>query len=148
MTPDALSALHAVCFTAPRPWSAAEFADLLSNRLVFLLTEPGGFLMGRVIADEAEVLTIAVDPAQRQQGIGARLMGRFLTESATRGAVSAFLEVAEGNAPARALYARAGFSESGRRRGYYHLPDGAPDDALLLTRPLALREAKGVTRKF
>ncbi len=141
MTPDALAALHAVCFTAPRPWSASEFADLLSNRLVFLLTEPGGFLMGRVIADEAEVLTIAVDPTRRQQGIGARLMDRFRTESAQRGAVSAFLEVAEGNIPARALYARAGFTESGRRRGYYHPPDGTPDDALVMTCTLAVREA-------
>ena len=141
MTPDALAALHAVCFTAPRPWSAAEFADLLSNRLVFLLTEPGGFLMGRVIADEAEVLTVAVDPTRRQQGIGARLMDRFLTESAQRCATSAFLEVAEGNTPARALYARAGFTESGRRRGYYHHPDGTPNDALVMTCTLAVREA-------
>ncbi|OYU17132.1 MAG: ribosomal-protein-alanine N-acetyltransferase [Rhodobacteraceae bacterium PARR1] len=141
MTPADLAALHAACFTTPRPWSAAEFADLISNRLVFLLTEPGGFLMGRVIADEAEVLTIAVDPAHRQQGIGARLMRRFLTESASRGATSAFLEVAEGNIPARALYTRAGFAESGRRRGYYHLPDGTPDDALVMTCALAVREA-------
>lgn len=141
MTPDALAALHAACFTSPRPWSAQEFTDLLSNRLVFLLTEPGGFLMGRVIADEAEVLTIAVDPTLRQQGIGARLMARFLTESAARGAVSAFLEVAEGNTPARALYTRAGFAESGRRRGYYQRTDGTPDDALVMTRALALREA-------
>lgn len=141
MTPDALAALHAACFTSPRPWSAQEFTDLLSNRLVFLLTEPGGFLMGRVIADEAEVLTIAVDPTLRQQGIGARLMARFLTESAARGAVSAFLEVAEGNSPARALYTRAGFAESGRRRGYYQRTDGTPDDALVMTRALALREA-------
>lgn len=141
MTPDALASLHAACFTSPRPWSAAEFADLLANRLVFLLTEPGGFLMGRVIADEAEVLTIAVDPTLRQKGIGTRLMDRFMTESASRGAVSAFLEVAEGNTPARALYARSGFTESGRRRGYYHHPDGTPDDALVMTCALAVREA-------
>ncbi len=141
MTPDALAALHAACFTSPRPWSAAEFADLLSNPRVFLLTESGGFLMGRVIADEAEVLTIAVGPDQRQQGIGARLMRRFLTESSQRGAASAFLEVAEGNTPARALYARAGFTESGRRRGYYLHPDGTPDDALVMTCALAVREA-------
>lgn len=141
MTPDALAALHAACFTSPRPWSAGEFTDLLANRLVFLLTEPGGFLMGRVIADEAEVLTIAVDPTLRQQGIGARLMGRFLTESAARGAASAFLEVAESNTAARALYARAGFTESGRRRGYYHRPDGSPDDALIMTCALAVTEA-------
>ncbi len=141
MTPDSLAALHAACFTSPRPWTAVEFADLLSNPFVFLLTEPGGFMMGRVIADEAEVLTIAVDPTLRQKGIGARLINRFLSESASRGAVSAFLEVAEGNTAARALYARSGFTESGRRRGYYHHPDGSPDDALVMTCTLAVGEA-------
>ena len=141
MTPDSLAALHAACFTSPRPWTAVEFADLLSNPFVFLLTEPGGFMMGRVIADEAEVLTIAVDPTLRQKGIGARLINRFLSESASRGAVSAFLEVAEGNTGARALYARSGFTESGRRRGYYHHPDGSPDDALVMTCTLAVGEA-------
>jgi ribosomal-protein-alanine N-acetyltransferase len=141
VTPDSLAALHAACFTSPRPWTAVEFADLLSNPFVFLLTEPGGFMMGRVIADEAEVLTIAVDPTLRQKGIGARLINRFLSESASRGAVSAFLEVAEGNTAARALYARSGFTESGRRRGYYHHPDGSPDDALVMTCTLAVGEA-------
>lgn len=141
MTPAELSRLHAACFTTPRPWTEAEFAGFLSNRLVFLLTEPGGFLLGRVIADEAEVLTIAVDPARRREGIGARLMEAFLTESARRGATSAFLEVAEGNIPARALYTLSGFTESGRRRGYYTTPDGRPDDAILMTCGLAVREA-------
>lgn len=141
MTPADLAALHATCFTSPRPWSEAEFAGFLSNRLCFLLTEPGGFLLGRVIADEAEVLTIAVAPAHRRAGIGARLMDRFLTESARRGATSAFLEVASLNEAARALYQSAGFSESGRRRGYYDRPDGPADDAILMTCGLAAREA-------
>lgn len=141
MTPADLAALHAACFTSPRPWSEAEFAGFLSNRLVFLLTEPGGFLLGRVIADEAEILTLAVDPACRRKGIAARLVNAFLTESARRGAASAFLEVAEGNTAARALYASAGFTESGRRRGYYDRPEGGAEDGLVLSCGLAVREA-------
>ena len=141
MTPADLAALHAACFTSPRPWSEAEFAGFLSNRLVFLLTEPGGFLLGRVIADEAEILTLAVDPACRRRGIAARLVDAFLTESKQRGAASAFLEVAESNSAARALYASAGFTESGRRRGYYDRLDGGAEDGLVLSCGLAVREA-------
>jgi len=136
MTPEALAALHARCFSTPRPWSAAEFEDLLASRFCFLLTAPGGFLLGRVIADEAELLTVAVDPDQRRQGTGRKLLSRFPETSENRGATTAFLEVAEDNSAARALYAGAGWAESGRRRAYYHRPDGSAVDALLLTLPL------------
>ena len=137
MSPEELARLHAACFTTPRPWSAAEFGDLLGSRFCFLLTEPGGFLLGRVIADEAELLTLAVDPARRRQGIGARLLARFAEAAGARGAASAFLEVAEDNAAARALYGAGGWAGSGRRRGYYHGPAGNAVDALILTLPLA-----------
>ena len=136
MAPEDLARLHAACFTTPRPWSAAEFADLLASRFCFLLTAPGGFLLGRVIADEAELLTLAVDPARRRQGIGAGLLARFAEAAQARGAASAFLEVAEDNAAARALYAAGGWARSGRRRGYYHGPTGAAVDAPILTLPL------------
>jgi ribosomal-protein-alanine N-acetyltransferase len=132
MTPVQLAALHARVFTTPRPWSAAEFAALLADPLVFLLTGPAGFLLGRVVAGEAELLTLAVAPEARRQGTGARLVQGFLQESARRGAESAFLEVAAPNAAARALYAAAGFAEAGRRRNYYRSPEGGAEDALIL----------------
>lgn len=137
MRPEDLARLHAACFTTPRPWSAAEFSDLLASRFVFLETAPAGFVLGRVIADEAELLTIAVDPAARRQGTGSALLAAFCHGAAARGAATAFLEVAADNGPARALYARGGWAESGRRRGYYQPPGGAPVDALILTRALA-----------
>lgn len=138
MTPAALARLHAECFTVPRPWSAAEFAGLLDGPGVFLLTEgDAGFLMGRALAGEAELLTVAVAPAARRRGLGARLVARFLAEARARGAQSAFLEVAAGNAAARALYAAAGFAEAGRRRGYYRGPGGQAEDALVLAQALA-----------
>ncbi|MFD2174653.1 GNAT family N-acetyltransferase [Rhodobacter lacus] len=132
MAPEALAALHALCFSTPRPWSAAEFAELLASAPCFLLTEPGGFLLGRVIADEAELLTLAVDPGARRQGKAARLMAQFAQAARARGAATAFLEVAAGNSPARALYAATGWQEAGRRKRYYHAPDGTTDDALVL----------------
>lgn len=138
MTPDDLAALHARCFVTPRPWTAAEFADLLAAPGAFLLTESSGFLLGRVIAGEAELLTVAVDPLARRQGSGRALVLQFAAEARARGAQSAFLEVAEGNEPARALYAACGWQAAGRRRGYYRHPDGRAEDALVLTLVLTL----------
>lgn len=137
MDAPALAALHARCFTTPRPWTAAEFAELLASPLCFLLTEAQGFLLGRVIADEAELLTIAVAPEARRQGEGARLLAAFAQAAKARGATTAFLEVAENNAAARALYARAGWAQAGRRKGYYHSPEGDALDAVVMTLPLA-----------
>lgn len=129
MTPQALATLHARCFdAAPRPWSADEFADLLESFGAFLLTQPGGFLLGRVIADEAELLTLAVAPDHRRAGLGRTLTTAFAATSSERGARTAFLEVAAANDPARALYSRLGWHEAGRRRNYY----GAGIDAVVL----------------
>lgn len=134
---DDLAGLHAACFTTPRPWSAAEIDDLLAQRFVFLVQAPSGFLLGRVIADEAELLTVAVAPGARRQGTGRHLLEEFAQTARTRGAGTAFLEVAEDNRAALALYAAAGWRESGRRRGYYLQPDGQRRDALVLTLTLA-----------
>lgn len=133
-----LARLHRVCFTVPRPWTAAEIAALRDLPGSFLLIEEedaalAGFLLGRAVADEAELLTLAVDPARRRQGLGARLLGRFRTAAAARGARRAYLEVAAGNAAAQALYLGAGWQIAGRRRGYYRHPDGQTEDAVILS---------------
>jgi ribosomal-protein-alanine N-acetyltransferase len=94
--------------------------------------QPLGFALGRAQADQAEILTIAVRPGARGQGVGRALVNALLAEAAKRGALELFLEVAEPNAAARALYAGAGAKEVGRRRRYY--ADGA--DALVLRLPL------------
>lgn len=136
MTAAEMARLHATAFTTPRPWSEAEISDLLASPFCFALTEPGGFLLGRVVAGEAELLTIAVAPAARRQGLGRKLAQGFLDRARHQGAESAFLEVAAGNDAARALYAAIGFSPAGKRRGYYQRPDGTTDDALILVRTL------------
>ena len=146
MTPDGLAALHARCFTTPRPWTAAEFAGFLADPLAFLLVEgDAGFLLGRAVAGEAELLTLAVAPEARRRGLGMRLVSRFLYQARLRGAKSAFLEVAADNAAACAVYARAGFVMAGRRRAYYRAPDGSAVDALVLRRVLAEQAAPSST---
>ncbi|EPX81555.1 GNAT family N-acetyltransferase [Litoreibacter arenae] len=130
MTPDELAALHEKCFDIPRPWSSSEFTELQRN--AFVLTAPHGFLMGRVTADEAELLTLAVDPAALRQGTGRSLVEAFKTRAAQDGAVTAFLEVAADNAAAISLYNATGFSGAGIRRGYYRRPDGTGIDALVM----------------
>lgn len=87
----------------------------------------------QVVAGEMHVLNLTVAPESRLSGLGRFLLGLALDLARRRGARAAFLEVREGNAPARALYGAAGFSEAGRRRGYYHRP---AEDALLLRRDL------------
>lgn len=128
MNPEQLAALHGRCFVRPRPWSAADFAGLLASPHVFLLTRERGFLMGRSVADQAELLTLAVAPDARRQGLARSLLAEFAATSRARGATGAFLEVAADNAAAQALYRAAGWRATGRRRGYY----GADLDAIVL----------------
>lgn len=131
--PAGLAALHATAFAAP--WSAREFADLLAQAGVFAVVEPEGFILIRQVLDEAEILTLAVRPQARRAGLGGRLVGQGAVAAARRGAGRLFLEVAEDNAAARALYDRAGFRLIGRRKGYYA---GGNTDALVLGLDLAV----------
>ena len=134
MTPDDMAALHARCFSVPRPWGAAEFAAIAVDPLCFTLIESGGFLIGRAVADEAEILTLAVDPALRRRGHAAKLVQGFLAEAQRRGAVSVFLEVAATNTAAISLYLQAGFAKVGQRRGYYAQPNETAIDAVVMAR--------------
>lgn len=138
LMPDtaALARLHAASFSVPRPWSATEIDSILDSPGVVLCSESHGFLIGRIIAGEAEVLTLAVDPALRRRGIGAGLLGRFLGLAEQQGAERVFLEVAADNAPAIALYHAAGFRIGGRRKGYYHAAGRPAVDALTMARDI------------
>lgn len=137
MTPEALADLHARCFKTPPPWTAADFAGFIADPLAFLLVEgDAGFLLGRAIAGEAELLTLAVAPESRRLGLGRKLVARFLYQSRLRGAEQAFLEVAADNAAGLALYRRAGFASVGQRRGYYRTPEGLRLDAVVMAQQL------------
>lgn len=130
---DTLAALHASAFDAP--WSAAEIAKLLANPNAFALADESGFVLAWSIADEAEILTVAVAPDARRRGLGRALVASAMGVAAARGASAMLLDVAADNVAARALYAALGFSEVGRRANYYQRVTAAAD-ALLLRRAL------------
>lgn len=133
-----LARLHALCFDDA--WSASSFEQLLAGPhvcgFVSLLAdgELAGFVLIQIIAGEAEILTIGVAARLRGQGLGARLLAEACAQARARGAVSVFLEVAEDNVAARALYGRAGFAPMGRRKSYYRVAaaGGGTGDALVL----------------
>jgi ribosomal-protein-alanine N-acetyltransferase len=125
------AALHQASFPAGEGWDAAAFTTLLqAPNARGLLHAPHGLVLGRVAADEAEILTIAVLPGVRGQGIGRGLVGALLARLGREGITRVFLEVERDNLPALAVYRRAGFMQVGERRGYY----GPGRDALVLAR--------------
>ena len=78
-----------------------------------------GFILSRLVTDEAEILSVAVAAARRGKGLARRLLDLHLRRLAGLGVRRVFLEVEEGNTPALRLYRRAGFRQVGRREGYY-----------------------------
>ncbi|MCC6949202.1 MAG: ribosomal protein S18-alanine N-acetyltransferase [Bradyrhizobiaceae bacterium] len=134
----ALAAVHARAFR--HGWSESEFERLLADPLVAchvarLGRTIAGFVLARLVEDEAEILMVAVDPSAQGRGLGSRLLARHLGRLAASGARRVFLEVDEGNEPAIRLYTRAGFAQVGRRPGYYASRKGAAA-ALILRRDL------------
>ena len=135
---DALAQIHAAAFDAP--WSAADILRFAEDPGGFALTaeaedELAGFILCRVMAGEAEILTLAVPPRRRRRGVARALIGAA-TVFAARTAGAMFLEVAADNPVAIALYAGAGFSPVGRRVGYYARKGGPAVDAIVMRRTL------------
>lgn len=134
-----LAQLHAASFA--RGWGESEFESMLSERntLVHRLKlgrKTVGFAVSRIGADEAEILSIAIDPACRGRGLSRTLLMTHLGHLAGRGVRTIFLEVEENNRAARRLYEGAGFTVVGRRERYYKQPDGEQLNALLMRRGL------------
>ena len=122
VTPHRLAALHADAFDGPARWSPEAFAQAQADPKCFFAPPGGalsGFALGRVIADEAELLTLVVATEMRGHGTGRRLLDAFEAEARARGAREAFLEVSVANVAARRLYESSGWRVAGRRVGYY-----------------------------
>jgi [ribosomal protein S18]-alanine N-acetyltransferase len=142
---ESLACLHAAA--CEEPWSAAAIADLMAQDGVFAVVAfdpPGdsaGFVLMRVAADEAEILTLAVRPASRQRGLGRAMIREGAKKAVQMGGKSLFLEVNVGNFAARNLYAGLGFLQVGMRRGYYHKDMDHKEDALVLSVGLPLLDA-------
>jgi ribosomal-protein-alanine N-acetyltransferase len=132
-----LADLHAGLFEAP--WDAAAFTKLLghpgSTAFLARLGAPprtAGFILGQLAADEAEILTLGVGKDHQRHGIGSRLVEALARAAEKAEARRLFLEVAEDNAAAVALYKRLGFHEIGRRKAYYVRSGRPASDALNL----------------
>lgn len=139
MIPTDLAALHARCFSNPPPWTAASFAAQLESQYTFLIADPTAraFVLGRAVAGEAEILTLATAPEARRAGLARDLIAAFESEARARGASAAFLEVAEDNVGARALYEACGYEQQGRRPGYYVAESGERVAAMILCKSVA-----------
>ncbi len=132
---EALAHIHAACFT--EAWSVAEMARWLAMPSVvtvaaFDSSAVTGFVLAQAVADQAEFLTFGVDPAWRRRGIGRALLGALEAELARRGTRALYLDVAEDNTAALALYRIAGFTETTRRRGYYARQFGSTDAIVMV----------------
>lgn len=119
-------------------WTRSQLAGILPMAGVALMLawddDSGravGFSLYRTVADESELLLIAVLPAHHRRGVGRRLLDHFMAGARRDGVTRVHLEVRDGN-PAVEMYRRAGFSPVGRRRNYYHAPDGKRFDAITL----------------
>jgi ribosomal-protein-alanine N-acetyltransferase len=123
-------------------WTRSQLAGILpmSGVCLMLAKEPAsaeviGFSLFRSVADESELLLLAIHPRLHRRGVGRRLLEEFLERARKDEIARAHLEVREGN-PAISMYRAAGFSPVGRRRNYYHAPDGKRFDAITLAHQL------------
>jgi ribosomal-protein-alanine N-acetyltransferase len=135
-----LSQLHRAAFH--RGWGAEEFEQILieRNALAHRLRLGGstiGFIVSRSAADEAEILSVAVEQKHRGHGFSRELLRTHLGHLAGLGLKTVFLEVEENNRPARALYERAGFRVVGRRERYYKDASGEQLNAVVMQRDLS-----------
>lgn len=137
MSPEDMAALYGAAFAQSRAWSAAEISGLLAQPTTFAIAAgAAGFALGRVVADEAELITLAVAPEMRRTGVGRGLLAGFEAAAKARGAVRALLEVAADNRAALGLYRADEWRESARRRGYYRRINGVHCDAIILAKAL------------
>jgi [ribosomal protein S18]-alanine N-acetyltransferase len=137
---EALVEIHQAAFASP--WSADDFRALISDRLVFAiaarrrtllgLASLVGFILVRHVSGEAEVLTVAVRPAERGRGVGRMLMEEALRRLYRDGITACFLEVDRSNRAAVRLYESLGYRVVGERKGYYRSRPGADGGALVM----------------
>ena len=130
---DAVVEIETEAFSSP--WRKETFAELVDRPALEMLVmeHPDEGIVGYAvlwcIMDQGELANLAIVPRMRNRGLGTRLMARVIELARERGVAAMYLEVRESNAHALQLYRRFGFSEVGRRRGYYDRPK---EDARIL----------------
>ena len=133
---DMMSAIERVCFTVP--WSRESIEQTVKSDAAYCVSvlcgdDVVGYGFSVTVADESEILNLAVSPEHRRRGIGRLILDEMLKGAASSGAKTAYLEVRESNKAASALYESEGFTVVGRRKNYYKLPT---EDAVIMAKVL------------
>ena len=139
---EALSILHQRAMDDGPAWRVDEFVGLLSSESISCFGHRGqqgeilSFMLIRVVVDEAEILTLCVDPPWRRKGLAKVLVEKMQKKLLGSECTTIHLEVAEDNLSAYDLYTSCGFGETGRRKDYYKRQDGKKVSALLMSKTL------------
>ena len=140
---EMLAAMHGASFCRPgdETWTRRSFSDVLGMPGAFCLVaqfhgpdglSPVGFAVCRVMGRDSELLSIGVVPGHQRSGTARQLIEATKARCRNMGARVLFLEVAEDNPVAQQVYAALGFSQVGRRSGYYQRLDNRRVDALTM----------------
>ncbi len=136
MNPFEMAKLHSLSGSQTRPWSEIEYKKLLETTTSRLFYTENGFLVGRVIDRDAEILNVVIHPDYRRLGKASKLICMFEKEAKNAGSSKCFLEVAESNNSARKLYTTLGYLKVGQRDNYYKFIDGRTDNAAILSKEI------------
>ena len=131
-----MAEIEKLCFS--EPWSEETIKDELDTPLSrYFVCQNGdrvlGYIGTRILLDQCDITNIAVHPDVRRGGIATLLLKELIETVRPMGVEVLYLEVREGNTPARAFYEKSGFVSVGRRKNYYNLPT---EDAILMTKSL------------
>ena len=136
MTPFEMAKLHLLSGSLTRPWSESEYKILLSTDTIRFFYVENGFLVGRLIGPDAEILNVIVHPKYRRLGKARYLIDKFEKEARGEGSSKCFLEVAESNCRANKLYQSLNYLCVGKRKNYYEFVDGRKDNASILAKEI------------
>ena len=136
MTPFEMAKLHLLSGSLTRPWSESEYKILLSTDTIRFFYVENGFLVGRLIGPDAEILNVIVHPKYRRLGKARYLIDKFEKEAKKEGSSKCFLEVAESNSRANKLYQSLNYLSVGKRKNYYEFVGGRKDNASILAKEI------------
>ena len=136
MTPYEMAKLHLMSGSPTRSWSETEYKNLLATDKIRFFYVENGFLVGRLIGQDAEILNVIIHPKYRRLGKARHLISKFENEAKNVGSSRCFLEVAESNSSANKLYHDLGYLKVGQRKNYYEFIDGRKDNASILAKEI------------
>ena len=136
MNHNEMANLHLISGLMTRAWTGSEYKKLLESKTTRFFCIKNGFLIGRILGEEAEILNVIVHPNFRRLGKAKNLIFKFEKEARNAGSAKCFLEVAESNYSANMLYSNLGYLLVGRRESYYDFIDGSKDNASILSKEI------------